>query len=302
MQILMRRLLPWALLGLLTVGAAAGAALGVSAHTPTTTAATPAQWVSNVFATTAKAGTARFTYTHVTTSPTPDLRGTLSGSGAVDFTSGDVRVIEVDHQIEFEGGPIGPLRPHPSTTTQEDIDIGSVTYQSEFITSDRAAPFLRFSFHRDPHAELGLSMALNAESALGDLDGLDPVVAVRDLGPATVGGVATTKYLVSYGLPDLCPSARRTKPEVTELPSLVWVDGHGRLVQARSTDEDTGLPPPPKTSPFAEFPTGPSTSTDTLHFTDFGESVDIAAPPPSALAPVGSGGSSFGIALARCIS
>jgi hypothetical protein len=191
------------------------------------------------------------------------------------------------------------MHPHPSVSTQEDIDIGTATYQRTPLGAEFSPPFLKFSFPRDPHAALGLSMALNAESALGDLDGVDPVVAVRKLGPATVDGVATTKYLVSYGAPTLCPSARRTKPVLTERPTQVWVDRHGRLVLARSTDDNAGITPP-KNGPFADFPSGPSTSVDTLHFTDFGAVVDIAAPPPSALAPVGSGSSSFGIALSRC--
>ena len=45
----MRRLLPWVLVALVAVGAAAGAVLGVAQKTP---AETPSQWVAAVLATT----------------------------------------------------------------------------------------------------------------------------------------------------------------------------------------------------------------------------------------------------------
>lgn len=66
----MRRLVPWVLLGLVGLATAAAAALGAAAA---------------VLAATAQAGTAHFSYSHVTASPNPVLRGTLSGSGVVDF-------------------------------------------------------------------------------------------------------------------------------------------------------------------------------------------------------------------------
>src|SRR5580704_12247872 len=51
----MRRLVPWALLSVVALGAAAGAAVGI-AHG--TAPETPAQWVAAVLATTERAGTA----------------------------------------------------------------------------------------------------------------------------------------------------------------------------------------------------------------------------------------------------
>jgi hypothetical protein len=81
----MRRLLPWVLVALVAVGAAAGAVLGVAQKTP---AETPSQWVAAVLATTQRAGTAGFSYTQVTSSPNADLRSSLSGHGSVDFGTG----------------------------------------------------------------------------------------------------------------------------------------------------------------------------------------------------------------------
>src|SRR6202044_1168649 len=80
----MRRLVPWVLVSLVALGAAAGAALGI-AHG--TAPEAPSQWVAAVLATTERAGTARFSYNHVTSSPNADLRGSLSGHGEVDFVT-----------------------------------------------------------------------------------------------------------------------------------------------------------------------------------------------------------------------
>ena len=127
----MRRVLPWALLGLVGLAAATAAALG-AAGAPGEPGVTPAQWVANLLAATARAGTAHFSYGHVATSPNPDLRSTLHGSGVVDFSHGNVRVTEVDHQVEFEGGSTGPTRATRTVTGDEEIAIGTVAYQRIF--------------------------------------------------------------------------------------------------------------------------------------------------------------------------
>ena len=111
----MRRLVPWALLGLLVVGATVGAVLGQAAAPSASTVAaaparTPAQWVRALLAATARAGSARFSYMHVTDSPNPVLRNTVAGSGAVDFTTGAVQVAEVERQRV--SSTAGLLLPH----------------------------------------------------------------------------------------------------------------------------------------------------------------------------------------------
>ena len=228
----MRRLVPWVLLGLVGLAIAAAAALG-AAGSPAAPGVTPAQWVAAVLATTAQAGTAHFSYSHVTASPNPDLRGSLSGSGVVDFSQRNVRVTEVDHQVEFEGGPAGLTRPVLTTTSDEEIVIGGVMYSrlspdafgAQIAKAD--FPFTKGSVPRQPRAELGLSFALDAGAGLGDLEGIEPVVAVHDLGPSTVDGQATTRYLVQNAPVHACPSARKTAVVTTEAPSVIWVDGRG---------------------------------------------------------------------------
>jgi hypothetical protein len=83
---------------------AAGAALGIAHRTAP--GAAP-QWVAAVLATTERADTAQFSYTNVTSSPNADLRGSVAGSGAVAFATGDARVTEVP--AAFGDLPRGPV-------------------------------------------------------------------------------------------------------------------------------------------------------------------------------------------------
>jgi hypothetical protein len=269
---------------------------------------TPAQWVAGVLATTARAGSAHFSYANDTKSPDPDQRGTLSGSGVVDFARGDVRVSEIDHQITFEGAPRRE-RAVATATMAAEIGIGRVAFQrfvpSGFPVAVTGAHFLftKLPFPRQPRSGLGLSLALSASVALSALVGPEPVAAVRDLGPATVNGRATTEYQVQMAPVATCPSQRRVAPVSTQGPTLLWVDGAGRLVQARTTWRFSGYLPPGlgKLPGFAAFPVRPSTTTATLTFSAFGAPVRIA-PPPSALAVAqrSSTGYASSVALHAC--
>jgi hypothetical protein len=286
-----RRAFPWALLGLVGLAAAAAAALGATGA-PGAPGVTPSQWVANVLTTTAQAGTAHLSYSHITTSPNPGLRATVSGSGVVDFSEGDVRVTEVDHQVEFEGVAAGPSRATPTVIAGEAIAIGTVVYQRlsplglgpRFSSVD--VPFTKVSVPRQPRTELGLSFALDAAAGLADLNGIEPVVGVRDLGRATVDGQATTRYLVQTAPPRLCPPVRKTAVVTTEGPSVIWVDSRGRLVRVLSSSHFSGrLPAAARRWPgFSQLPIGPSTTTDTLNFSAFGAPVHVTAPLPGAMA------------------
>jgi len=306
----MRRLLPWALVGLLGILTAAAAAFGAAGapNAASTTSATAAQWVAGVLSATARAGTANFSYVHVATSPNPDLRSAARGNGVVDFSRGNFRVTEVDHETEFSGGSGGPLRAVHFAVSAEEIAIGSVTYQrlSPFASSAVAAsphlPFLKHSVPRRPRAELGLSYALEASAALVGLDGSEQVVSVHDLGRVGVNRVATTEYRVVTAPFPACPSAPKVAPVVSQGPTLLWIDAQGRIVRVRSTSHVSGvLPSAARALPaFAGYPVGPVTSTDTLTFGGFGAPVHIAAPPPSAL-PLGERSSTGGaFAISTC--
>ncbi|MGD0749230.1 MAG: hypothetical protein ABSB68_15635 [Acidimicrobiales bacterium] len=292
----MRRLAPWFSLSLVVVAAAAGAALGLAQETSTPSAP---QWVADVLAVTQRAGSAHFSYTHVTSSPNPELRGTLSGHGVVDFTAGNVRVTEVDHDISFSSTGHQPLHPVPSTSTVDAIVLGGTVYQANPIPGFAVSGKYRvLPFPALPRSQRGLSLALNASVALDVLRGPNAVASVSDLGPAEVDGIATTQYAVEYAPLHVC-ALHQAPRVVTQRPSRVWLDGDGRLVRVRSTIFFSNRPPRGVKLPAAidGFPRGPVTTVATLTFSEFGVPVRVTAPPSSALLP--EGGSSTGIALAR---
>jgi hypothetical protein len=291
-----RRPIPWLLLSLVLVGTAAGAAFGIAQKS---TSAAPSQWVVGVLATTQKAGSAHFSYIQVTSSPNPELRGTLSGHGVVDFITGDVRVTEVDHDISFSATGSQPLHPVHSTSTEDAIVVGRTVYQANPIPGLAfGGKYHMLAFPALSRSQRGLALALNASVALDSLRGPNAVASVTDLGPAEIENVATSQYEVEYAPLHVC--APHQAPQVlTQRPSRVWLDGTGRVVRVRSTIYFSNRLPHGVKLPaaFGSFPRGPVTTVATLTFSEFGEPVHVAAPPTSAIFP--EGGSSTGIAFAR---
>jgi hypothetical protein len=292
----MRRLLPWVLVALIAVGAAAGAALGVAQKTP---AETPSQWVAAVLATTQRAGTAGFSYTQVTSSPNADLRSSLSGQGSVDFGTGAAQVSETDHVVSFSSTGHQPLHPVHSTNTPKAMVINGTIYQSDPIPGFRFTALYRvLPAPKLPRAQRGLSLALNAPVALDALRGPNAVASVVDLGPTTIGGTATTQFEVTYAPLHIC-APHQPPAVVRQRPSRVWVDNAGRLVQVRSTSYFSDRLPRGVKVPAAlnGYPRAPMTTVATLTFSAFGLPVHVVAPPASAIAPAGE--SSVGFATAR---
>jgi hypothetical protein len=274
-------------MALVALGGAAGAAFGIAAHR--TTPASPSQWVAAVLATTEGAGTARFSYTQITSSPNHDLRRALSGGGVVNFSTGDARVSEVDHEITFSSTNNQPLRPVHSTDSEKAIVIGGTLYLANpipgfaFTGEYRVIPFPKL-----PRSQRGLSLALNAPVALDGLGGPNAVASVRALGPARVDGATTTLYEVTYAPLHIC-TPHQAPVVIRHLPTHVWVDDTGRLVQVRGTSYFSGQLPKNVKLPAATegVPLGPTTSVATLTFSAFGSPVHVIAPPASAIAASG---------------
>jgi hypothetical protein len=307
-----RRLVPWALLGLLGGGVVVGAVVGAlgspsgstSGSSSASAAGTPASaaasaWVAHVLATTAEAGTAHFTYSHVTVSKNPLLHDVLTGSGVIDFATGDVHVTEVDSQPSLTSGSSGNLKGVLVRTTAEEIGIGRTMYQAVAQEGTPNPVWMKLTQPRDPHAVLGLQMALNASVALDGLGGTQRVVGLTDLGHAVVGGVATRSWRVQTA--PVCASALSGPSYETQEPTIVWVDAHGRLVQVTTVVHSTGkltaevLKAIPS---LARVAGGAATTTDTLRFSAFGAPVQIAAPTHVVSIP----STSTGFAIAGCSS
>ena len=238
-------------------------------------------------------GSARFTYTQTTSSPNPDLRSTTSGSGVVNFAEGDAQATEVDHDVTFSSTDNQPVRPVHSTNIEKAIVIGGTLYEANpilgvgFTTRYSVLPSPKL-----PRSQQGLGLALNASVALDGLQGPNAVAAVRPLGPDEVDGVATTQYEVIYAPYHACVP-HQAPVVVRHLPTRLWVDDAGRLVQVRGMSYFSGQLPKNAKVPaaFKDIPRGPTTSVATLTFSAFGQPVHVAAPPTSAIA---AGGQSIG--------
>ncbi len=288
----MRRIVPWALLLALLVGVGVGAVVG-QVQTP---GQTPTQWVDGELAATKAAGTARITYVSAATSSNPAQQSSATGSGAVDFRTGSVRVTEVSHSYQSSSSDGGPVRTSLVRDVDETIDIGRTSYQNTLGSWMKTA---RVASAGDP---LGLDDALGP-FALGPIGGGEPVASVEDLGAATVGGVATTRFLVTTSLPSCIAAQAAFQHENYWRPTTLWVDSQGRLVQARSAlhldlkfprslqeqflkQEEKALQKLPSslrnlTPPamlLKPIQIGPEVIVVTVHLADFGEPVHITAP------------------------
>jgi hypothetical protein len=287
----MRRLVPWALLGLVLLGTGLGAALGATASR--TQGVTPAGWVADLLARTAASGSARFAYTHVSTSTNVAYSSRTAGSGEIDLRTGTVQATEHDHQTEFTSSTGGGSHPERTATRTEFIGIGATMYQSFVPAGLTQFSWTKMSWHRDPRQQLGLTFVGNASVALGELAGTRYVVGVRELGGSTVDGVPTTRYELSTA--PVCQPVHPSPLVETQGPILVWVDAHGRLVQITGSVHLSGHLPPEVRSKFPSFgPVAPVTTTDTLRFSAFGLPVHIE--PPTNLLPHQAGG---GLIIAR---
>jgi hypothetical protein len=287
-----RRAAPWALLFLVLLGAAAAAALGIAEKASPTATSAPtstagARFVAGVLVATERAGSAHFSYSHVTESPNPDLVSSLSGHGVVDFARDDVVTTEVGHDVTATSANGGPVRPVAETQTVQGIVIGGVQYMS--ISGFGAVP-TRWTKVSLPFpgekADRSLQLALNASTALAALRGQFPVSSVSDLGPSRIGGVATTEYQVRYAPVRFC-LPHRNPVTVTQRPSLLWVDAQGRMVRVRSSFSFSGHVAPGTKIPHAAdgFSLAPTTMVATVTFWRFGAPVRITPPPVNAVLP-----------------
>jgi hypothetical protein len=274
-----RRFLPWALLGVLGVGVLAAAVVG-QVESPGVPAGV---WVNDLLSTTAATGTAHLRFSSVTTSPDPSERSAFVGNGVIDFTNGDNRINQLNHQVGSESTNGGPAHLIEQTFTEESIAIGQIVYRNDVVTlagHSLPASWVKSNFPRDIHQAFGLDAGTGAEDAVAGLAGIESVAAVRTLGPGTVDGVSSTRYLITNQPVEVCAHGRTVSLPLIA-PTTVWVDGRGRLLQTQvATHNAAGQLPASLrtllggTSP----PMAPSATATTLTFSDFGAPVHIVAP------------------------
>ena len=286
--------MPWALLGVLGVGVAVAALVG-QVQSP---AASSTIWLANLLTTTAAAGSAHLRISSVGLSADPTERSSSVATGVIDFTTGNFRFNQVNHEISFASTNGGSPQPVPYNWGETEIAIGQSLYEKDFVTVSNVSSSLlpttwnKYINPRNVHQAFGLDAGTAAENAVSGLSGILPVTSTRSLGPATVNGVDTTRYVVTYGTPALCASGSATpvpapgtgsrgslaraakafEPDVGS--TTLWVDGQGRLVQVRASTSTSAR----ELKSVGAFATASLTNVTTLTFSDFGAPVHIVAP------------------------
>jgi hypothetical protein len=278
----MRRFVPWALLGLLTVGAAAGVALGL-ANQPSQT---PEQFVADALSATARAGTLHFEIREVVTSSNRELRSSSTTSGVVDLTRGDPRedvVMRTTFPVLLPGGLGSPA---PPIETVRSLTIGRSLYLG--VTYGGMVHWTKETLDRAAAPLLDLPVFTTGISEL-------TAASVQDLGPDLLWGRPTTKYAVTVAPPACLGTKSPIADALFQNPGTVWIDSAGRIVQERSVFRESFAPSPSHGHQSGsgstttrsggvvsvlpiESPVGTSTTVTTVRFTDFGAPVSIEAP------------------------
>jgi hypothetical protein len=295
----MRRALPWVTVGLLVLGVGAGVGLGIAGQTPTPPPLTATGQILRIVAATRQARTARFTYSSASTSTNRFLRASTQGSGEVDFGADTLQTTERDRSIGFSGPSLSTEKPVAQDNVIDQVWVGRTEYTRLGFDDDSDSPWMKGpTWPKDTFGSLG---SLQQVGPLGELS-LDEGVhglRVEATGSATVRGVKTTEYQF------VVPTCGATMPSdgIREStgPLQLWVDGHGRLLQARqSMTEDIAKnahlgPAFPEEGLLA----GRVTTVSTIDLGDF--EAPVAIPTPPVVITHGSSGVGFAVSTrAHC--
>jgi hypothetical protein len=270
----MRRVLPWALVGLVTVAGSVGALVGVANQPP---APLTQPKLSEVLSATRAAGTARFTYSSVATSRNPLLRTGTVGKGAVDFRTDSVTTVDRSTSLSISHDGNAPSRQITQTMLNDQISINRTFYTQFGIAGQHFA--IGWIEAELPSGSSGLLSMLDEVAPIGFLDSELGVrgTKVERLRSEVLAGEDTTKYRVVVPTCSSVGSPRRVLGSID-----LWLDDQGRLVQVRDVLHST--------DPVLSL-AGRSTTVSTVRLFNFGAPVTISA--PKAVLPAGQGGVSF---------
>jgi hypothetical protein len=270
----MRRVLPWALVGLLAVAGLVGALVGV-ANQPSPPATQRS--VSEVIAATRAAGTARFTYSSVAASRNPLLRSASFGEGSVDFTDDSVTTVEQSTNKSISQNGNAPSRQVTQTMSNDQIWVDHAFYTQLNVGGQHSE--IEWIKAKLPSGSSGLLGTLDEVDPIGFLDGELGIrgTKIELTRSEMLGGMATTRYRV------VVPTCSTGSSPQNVLGAIdLWLDSHGRLVQVRDVLHST--------DPIKSF-AGGSTTMSTARLFDFGTPVTISA--PKAVLPPGQGAAAF---------
>jgi hypothetical protein len=277
--------MPWVLVGLVAVAGSAGALVGIANQQQVQSAQLS---MSAIASGTRAAGTARFTYSAITSSPNPLLRSTTYGRGTVDFKTQSLATVERYRETSLESSGSGPSQPTTQTTVNSQIWIGTTNYNN----------FNTVGFGSDDSWMNNGSSPVNTLGTFGIFSNVGPIGAlaeeasipggkVVDLGSEVLGDTFTTRYRLVV---PTCDVPETGFPQIVFNPTDIWIDGQGRLVQARSVlritwPKNFRLPKsilnavPQAQALAAPGPfAGQSTTISSIRLFDFGAPVAISAP------------------------
>ena len=289
-----RRVFPWALVGLVATASAAGAWFGVNASPISSAGPT---LVEQIIRATRSTGTALFAYSQMRTSPNPLLNSSTHGTGAVNFRTLSVSTSESDRSTNLSSTNGSPERPVVQTQTNAQIWIGRTTY----IRLSAPNQFLGGQWSS------GVTFPANSFGPLGALTDVSPIdslandetipnLQVEDLGDTQLDGVTAARYEL---IAQQCSIASGKDGYDYPGPLEVWVDSSDRLLKAKESNQESvsvhQLGAIAARFPDAGALAGRSTIVSTVRLSDFGKALSISVPARSVTLGGSSSGSGFTI-------
>jgi hypothetical protein len=287
MRIPARRMVPMAILGVLTLLAAAAVGLAVSQApnrtTPSLAApngsgesdiASTSALVTNAIADTAAAKTAQYVYTSVTLGSSADSDENIKGFGQIDFTTRSAEDYLNQKETEQQSNHGTKSRVDLLTQQIEDLHTPAGTFQ-RFLQ-----PSLKYNEPWLKLPNLGETGALDPLSALQTTYLAAPVEALTHVRgtPNHVAAVPTAQASLTVPTVDYtwgpvvttCAAFEHEGSQRTTTTLSLWLDHQGHIRQIRSTLSHVQHGHSP--------PAGSYTITATLTFSNFGSSETITAP------------------------
>jgi hypothetical protein len=277
----------WVPLAALIAATGIGTGLGLAGQPGAT--ADGSLFLQQVLKTTEGAGSARFTFTSVTTSQNRLLRSSSRGSGVVSFRtrSGEATTRSRSASQSISGSSPNAVTTQTSTVNQ--VQLGRTLYV-EF--EDFGPPGGGWLIERHLPDFLGGAMDLPGLNDLASAADPGPslTLTVSTIGPRLLGSTMTVEYSVVTSSTCPTPRVRGGSGRVTVGPTRVWIDDHGRLARLQTSLTETIPAPAPRGLPA--LLSGSITTVESLQMEAYGVPVDVRAPTP--LAPATSKLLTFG--------
>ena len=216
-------------------------------------------------------------FTKVSNDNSVKVTGTITSSGTTVQLSGTEQFspVKVAMTMTTSGSATGAL-------TIGEIYDGTNFYiqNAEFSALDGGKPWAEIDLNSLGGAGSSIESLLSGVKNESPTSALEPLLAsgdLKNLGPATVGGVATTHYagtLTGAQVESLAPTQGLSAAQVAQIKQLlqaggvtsetidVWIDSNNLLTQMKSS-----------------VVTASGTSTTSMQFSDWGAPVSIADPP-----------------------